>query len=142
MCISGLFIVADTIHQNSRIKIISNSLLKCFFKLQVILFCLTSLNQDASGKEISDSFEGSTGGGKGDGKPRKHHRKSARTRSRQEKINKPKLSMLNVRIKHVFFWKYNCFFCDCLLKRSYTFRLVIQVTRWWNASWRHTIIKW
>lgn len=63
-----------------------------------------SLNQDAgSGKEMSDSYEGPTGGGKGDGKPRKHHRKSARTRSRQEKINKPKLSMLNVRIKHLFF---------------------------------------
>ncbi|KAK7127509.1 hypothetical protein R3I93_020177 [Phoxinus phoxinus] len=59
-------------------------------------FVCDSLNQDASGKEISDSFEGPTGGGKGDGKPRKHHRKSARTRSRQEKINKPKLSMLNV----------------------------------------------
>ncbi|KAF4107294.1 hypothetical protein G5714_011658 [Onychostoma macrolepis] len=56
-----------------------------------------SLNQDAgSGKEMSDSYEGPTGVGKGDGKPRKHHRKSARTRSRQEKINKPKLSMLNV----------------------------------------------
>uniref|UniRef100_A0A9J8C0T2 non-specific serine/threonine protein kinase n=1 Tax=Cyprinus carpio carpio TaxID=630221 RepID=A0A9J8C0T2_CYPCA len=56
-----------------------------------------SLNQDAgSGKEMSDSYEGPTGGGKGDGKPRKHHRKSTRTRSRQEKINKPKLSMLNV----------------------------------------------
>uniref|UniRef100_A0A8C2BLX5 non-specific serine/threonine protein kinase n=1 Tax=Cyprinus carpio TaxID=7962 RepID=A0A8C2BLX5_CYPCA len=56
-----------------------------------------SLYQDAgSGKEMSDSYEGPTGGGKGDCKPRKHHRKSARTRSRQEKINKPKLSMLNV----------------------------------------------
>ncbi|XP_016422342.1 serine/threonine-protein kinase WNK2-like isoform X2 [Sinocyclocheilus rhinocerous] len=56
-----------------------------------------SLYQDAgSGKEMSDSYEGPTGGGKGDGKPRKHHRKSARTRSRQEKINKPKLNMLNV----------------------------------------------
>ncbi|XP_073773131.1 serine/threonine-protein kinase WNK2 isoform X20 [Danio rerio] len=60
-------------------------------------FVCDSLNQDAgSSKEMSDSYEGSTGGGKGDGKPRKHHRKSARTRSRQEKINKPKLSMLNV----------------------------------------------
>ncbi|XP_026130779.1 serine/threonine-protein kinase WNK2-like isoform X1 [Carassius auratus] len=56
-----------------------------------------SLNQDAgSGKEMSDSYEGPTGGGKGDSKPRKHHRRSTRTRSRQEKINKPKLSMLNV----------------------------------------------
>ncbi|XP_016123674.1 serine/threonine-protein kinase WNK2 [Sinocyclocheilus grahami] len=56
-----------------------------------------SLYQDAgSGKEMSDSYEGPTGGGKGDGKPRKHHRKSSRTRSRQEKINKPKLNMLNV----------------------------------------------
>lgn len=79
------------------------------FKLKVILSCLSSLSQDASGKEMSDSYEGPTGGGKGDGKPRKHHRKSARTRSRQEKINKPKLSMLNVRIKHVFFLKYNYF---------------------------------
>lgn len=52
---------------------------------------------------MSDSYEGPTGGGKGDGKPRKHHRKSARTRSRQEKINKPKLSMLNVRINLVVF---------------------------------------
>ncbi|XP_036415154.1 serine/threonine-protein kinase WNK2 [Colossoma macropomum] len=55
------------------------------------------VNSDAaSGKEMSDSYEGTTSGGKGDGKPRKHHRKSARTRSRQEKTNKPKLSMLNV----------------------------------------------
>ncbi|XP_059393273.1 serine/threonine-protein kinase WNK2 isoform X2 [Carassius carassius] len=60
-------------------------------------FVCDSLNQDAgSGKEMSDSYEVPTGGGKGDGKPRKHHRKSTRTRSRQEKINKPKLSMLNV----------------------------------------------
>ncbi|XP_024916133.1 serine/threonine-protein kinase WNK2 isoform X4 [Cynoglossus semilaevis] len=49
-----------------------------------------------SGKETSDGYEGSAGGVKGDGKPRKHHRKSARTRSRQEKTSKPKLSMLNV----------------------------------------------
>ncbi|XP_051957020.1 serine/threonine-protein kinase WNK2-like isoform X1 [Xyrauchen texanus] len=56
-----------------------------------------NLNQDAgSCKEMTDSYEGSTGGGKGDGKPKKHHRKSTRTRSRQERINKPKLSMLNV----------------------------------------------
>ncbi|XP_055039520.2 serine/threonine-protein kinase WNK2 isoform X3 [Misgurnus anguillicaudatus] len=56
-----------------------------------------SLYQDTgSGKEMSDSYEGAAGGAKGDGKPKKHHRKSTRTRSRQEKINKPKLSMLNV----------------------------------------------
>lgn len=56
-----------------------------------------SLNSDvASGKEMSDSYDGTVSGGKGDGKPRKHHRKSARTRSRQEKTSKPKLSMLNV----------------------------------------------
>ncbi|XP_053340222.1 serine/threonine-protein kinase WNK2 isoform X1 [Clarias gariepinus] len=56
-----------------------------------------SLNSDAaSGKEMSDSYDGPISGGKGDGKPRKHHRKSARTRSRQEKTSKPKLSMLNV----------------------------------------------
>lgn len=50
----------------------------------------------ASGKETSDGYESLPSGGKGDGKPRKHHRKSARTRSRQEKTSKPKLSMLNV----------------------------------------------
>eukprot|EP00066_Takifugu_rubripes_P022946 XP_011612212.1 PREDICTED: serine/threonine-protein kinase WNK2-like [Takifugu rubripes] len=56
-----------------------------------------SLNSDvASGKETSDGYESLPSGGKGDGKPRKHHRKSARTRSRQEKTSKPKLSMLNV----------------------------------------------
>ncbi|XP_063741220.1 serine/threonine-protein kinase WNK2 isoform X2 [Eleginops maclovinus] len=55
-----------------------------------------SVNSDAtSGKEMSDGYEG-TYGGKGDGKVRKHHRRSTRTRSRQEKINRPKLSMLNV----------------------------------------------
>ncbi|KAM4562948.1 serine/threonine-protein kinase WNK2 isoform 2-T2 [Odontesthes bonariensis] len=55
-----------------------------------------SVNSDAtSGKEMSDGYEG-THGGKGDGKVRKHHRRSTRTRSRQEKINRPKLSMLNV----------------------------------------------
>uniref|UniRef100_A0A3P9LPD2 non-specific serine/threonine protein kinase n=1 Tax=Oryzias latipes TaxID=8090 RepID=A0A3P9LPD2_ORYLA len=56
-----------------------------------------SVNSDvASGKETSDGYESLAGGNKGDGKPRKHHRKSARTRSRQEKTSKPKLSMLNV----------------------------------------------
>ncbi|XP_028820710.1 serine/threonine-protein kinase WNK2 isoform X2 [Denticeps clupeoides] len=56
-----------------------------------------SFNSDAtSGKEMSDSCDGPVSGGKVDGKPRKHHRKSARTRSRQEKTSKPKLSMLNV----------------------------------------------
>lgn len=58
-----------------------------------------SLNSDAaSGKEMSDSYDGTVCGGKGDGKPRKHHRKSARTRSRQEKTSKPKLNMLNVSV--------------------------------------------
>ncbi|XP_060912975.1 serine/threonine-protein kinase WNK2 isoform X4 [Labrus mixtus] len=56
----------------------------------------SSVNSDAtSGKEMSDGYEG-THGGKGEAKVRKHHRKSTRTRSRQEKINRPKLSMLNV----------------------------------------------
>ncbi|KAM9855704.1 serine/threonine-protein kinase WNK2 [Aulostomus maculatus] len=55
-----------------------------------------SVNSDAtSGKEMSDGYEG-THGGKGDGKVRKHHRRSTRSRSRQEKISRPKLSMLNV----------------------------------------------
>ncbi|XP_028262745.1 serine/threonine-protein kinase WNK2 isoform X2 [Parambassis ranga] len=56
-----------------------------------------SVNSDvASGKETSDGYDSFASGGKGDGKPRKHHRKSARTRSRQEKSSKPKLSMLDV----------------------------------------------
>ncbi|XP_077134379.1 serine/threonine-protein kinase WNK2 isoform X9 [Ranitomeya variabilis] len=51
----------------------------------------------ASGKEMSDGYEGIHGSGKQDGKPtRKHHRRSSRTRSRQEKTNKPKLTILNV----------------------------------------------
>uniref|UniRef100_A0A3P9JEW2 non-specific serine/threonine protein kinase n=1 Tax=Oryzias latipes TaxID=8090 RepID=A0A3P9JEW2_ORYLA len=55
-----------------------------------------SVNSDAtSGKEMSDGYEGMHGG-KVDGKVRKHHRRSMRTRSRQEKIPRPKLSMLNV----------------------------------------------
>ncbi|KAK2851607.1 hypothetical protein Q5P01_007883 [Channa striata] len=55
-----------------------------------------SVNSDAtSGREMSDGYEG-TQGGKGDVKVRKHHRRSSRTRSRQEKISRPKLSMLNV----------------------------------------------
>ncbi|TTN83887.1 Serine/threonine-protein kinase WNK2 [Bagarius yarrelli] len=61
------------------------------------IYTCDSLNSDAaSGKEMSDSYEGTISGGKGEGKPRKHHRKSARTRSRQEKTSKPKLSILNV----------------------------------------------
>ncbi|MEQ2301942.1 hypothetical protein AMECASPLE_001322 [Ameca splendens] len=56
-----------------------------------------SLNSDvASGRETSDGYESLASGTKGDMKPRKHHRKSARTRSRQERTSKPKLSMLNV----------------------------------------------
>uniref|UniRef100_A0A1A7WTQ8 non-specific serine/threonine protein kinase n=1 Tax=Iconisemion striatum TaxID=60296 RepID=A0A1A7WTQ8_9TELE len=60
-------------------------------------YAYDSLNSDiASGKETSDGYESLASGGKGDMKPRKHHRKSARTRSRQEKTSKPKLNMLNV----------------------------------------------
>uniref|UniRef100_A0A087YLG2 non-specific serine/threonine protein kinase n=1 Tax=Poecilia formosa TaxID=48698 RepID=A0A087YLG2_POEFO len=56
-----------------------------------------SVNSDvASGRETSDGYESLACGSKGDSKPRKHHRKSARTRSRQERTSKPKLSMLNV----------------------------------------------
>ncbi|KAM6977825.1 serine/threonine-protein kinase WNK2 [Aplochiton taeniatus] len=55
-----------------------------------------SVNSDAtSGKEMSDGYEG-THGGKGEARVRKHHRRSTRTRSRQEKTGRPKLSMLNV----------------------------------------------
>ncbi|XP_072308453.1 serine/threonine-protein kinase WNK2 [Eucyclogobius newberryi] len=59
-------------------------------------YCFDSVNSDvASGKEYSDGYDSLASVGKGDGKPKKH-RKSARTRSRQEKTSKPKLSMLNV----------------------------------------------
>uniref|UniRef100_A0A8B9HVF1 Serine/threonine-protein kinase WNK CCTL2 domain-containing protein n=1 Tax=Astyanax mexicanus TaxID=7994 RepID=A0A8B9HVF1_ASTMX len=55
-----------------------------------------SVNSDAtSGKEMSDGNEG-THGGRSESRVRKHLRKSSRTRSRQEKTGKPKLSMLNV----------------------------------------------
>ncbi|XP_048879587.1 serine/threonine-protein kinase WNK2-like isoform X3 [Brienomyrus brachyistius] len=65
-------------------------------------FGYDSLNSDAaSGKELSDSCEGSMGSGKAEGKPRKHHRRSTRARSRQERTSKPKLSMLNVGAKQV-----------------------------------------
>lgn len=50
---------------------------------------------------MSDGYEGSHGG-KCEGKVRKHHRKSTRTRSRQEKINRPKLNILNVGNRNVF----------------------------------------
>ncbi|CAL8338480.1 unnamed protein product [Merluccius merluccius] len=60
-------------------------------------YAYESVHSDvASGKETSDGYEGLASSGRGDGKHRKHHRKSSRTRSRQEKISKPKLSMLNV----------------------------------------------
>ncbi|XP_039744410.1 serine/threonine-protein kinase WNK2 isoform X10 [Pteropus medius] len=50
-----------------------------------------------SGRELSDSCEGTFGGGKLEGKPsRKHHRRSTRTRSRQERASRPRLTILNV----------------------------------------------
>ncbi|XP_071072687.1 serine/threonine-protein kinase WNK2 [Dasypus novemcinctus] len=50
-----------------------------------------------SGKEMSDSCEGAFGSGKLEGKAsKKHHRKSTRTRSRQEKASRPRLTILNV----------------------------------------------
>nr|XP_025043818.1 serine/threonine-protein kinase WNK2 isoform X9 [Pelodiscus sinensis] len=50
----------------------------------------------ASGKDMSDSFEGAIGSGKQEGKPSKKHKKSTRIRSRQEKSSRPKLTILNV----------------------------------------------
>uniref|UniRef100_G1N1U3 non-specific serine/threonine protein kinase n=1 Tax=Meleagris gallopavo TaxID=9103 RepID=G1N1U3_MELGA len=50
----------------------------------------------ASGKEMSDSFEGAIGSGKQEGKSSKKHKKSTRARSRQEKTSRPKLTILNV----------------------------------------------
>uniref|UniRef100_A0A8C3NYQ5 non-specific serine/threonine protein kinase n=1 Tax=Cyanoderma ruficeps TaxID=181631 RepID=A0A8C3NYQ5_9PASS len=59
--------------------------------------CESYLSPDvASGKEMSDSLEGAIGSGKQEGKSSKKHKKSTRARSRQEKSNRPKLTILNV----------------------------------------------
>ncbi|NXT23493.1 WNK2 kinase, partial [Syrrhaptes paradoxus] len=58
--------------------------------------CESYMSPDvASGKEMSDSFEGAIGSGKQEGKSSKKHKKSTRTRSRQEKSSRPKLTILN-----------------------------------------------
>uniref|UniRef100_A0A8C3YMM7 non-specific serine/threonine protein kinase n=1 Tax=Catagonus wagneri TaxID=51154 RepID=A0A8C3YMM7_9CETA len=50
-----------------------------------------------SGREMSDSCEGAFGGGKLEGRAaRKHHRRSTRARSRQERASRPRLTILNV----------------------------------------------
>ncbi|KAM9182288.1 serine/threonine-protein kinase WNK2 isoform 14-T14 [Mergus octosetaceus] len=59
--------------------------------------CESYMSPDvASGKEMSDSFEGAIGSGKQEGKSSKKHKKSTRARSRQEKSSRPKLTILNV----------------------------------------------
>nr|XP_021395220.1 serine/threonine-protein kinase WNK2 isoform X1 [Lonchura striata domestica] len=59
--------------------------------------CESYMSPDvASGKEMNDSLEGATGSGKQEGKSSKKHKKSTRARSRQEKSNRPKLTILNV----------------------------------------------
>lgn len=63
----------------------------------------------ASGKEMSDSFEGAIGSGKQEGKSAKKHKKSTRARSRQEKSSRPKLTILNasttsLRVTVGFLW--------------------------------------
>ncbi|KAI5621930.1 serine/threonine-protein kinase WNK2-like, partial [Silurus asotus] len=58
-------------------------------------FCHSVTSDATSGKEMSDGNEG-THGGRSESRVRKHHRKSSRTRSRQERSGKPKLNMLNV----------------------------------------------
>ncbi|XP_009946000.1 PREDICTED: serine/threonine-protein kinase WNK2-like, partial [Leptosomus discolor] len=59
--------------------------------------CESYMSPDvASGKEMSDSFEGALGSGKQEGKSSKKHKKSTRARSRQEKSSRPKLNILNV----------------------------------------------
>lgn len=108
----------------------------------IYLFICCSLNSDvASGKEMSDGYESLPGGGKGDGKPRKHHRKSARTRSRQEKASKPKLSMLNVSCEETNKKKYKL--SVCYGKTSHCpCRFATLVIKWLNADWRLTTTKW
>ncbi|NXO16568.1 WNK2 kinase, partial [Oriolus oriolus] len=64
--------------------------------------CESYMSPDvASGKEMSDSFEGATGSGKQEGKSSKKHKKSTRARSRQEKSSRPKLTILNARVRVV-----------------------------------------
>ncbi|NXL36674.1 WNK2 kinase, partial [Glaucidium brasilianum] len=61
--------------------------------------CESYMSPDvASGKEMSDSFEGAMGSGKQEGKSSKKHKKSTRARSRQEKSSRPKLTILNASI--------------------------------------------
>ncbi|KFO94048.1 Serine/threonine-protein kinase WNK2, partial [Buceros rhinoceros silvestris] len=61
--------------------------------------CESYMSPDvASGKEMSDSFEGAVGSGKQEGKSSKKHKKSTRARSRQEKSSRPKLTILNAKI--------------------------------------------
>ncbi|KAK1334677.1 hypothetical protein QTO34_005685 [Cnephaeus nilssonii] len=50
-----------------------------------------------SGRELSDSGDGTFGAGRLEGRPaRKHHRRSTRTRSRPERLSRPRLTILNV----------------------------------------------
>uniref|UniRef100_A0A673UKU8 WNK lysine deficient protein kinase 2 n=1 Tax=Suricata suricatta TaxID=37032 RepID=A0A673UKU8_SURSU len=50
-----------------------------------------------SGREMSDSCEGAFGSGRLEGRAaRKHHRRSTRARSRQERASRPRLTILNV----------------------------------------------
>ncbi|KFV99591.1 Serine/threonine-protein kinase WNK2, partial [Eurypyga helias] len=61
--------------------------------------CESYMSPDvASGKEMSDSFEGAIGSGKQEGKSSKKHKKSTRARSRQEKSCRPKLTILNAKL--------------------------------------------
>ncbi|XP_059505847.1 serine/threonine-protein kinase WNK2 isoform X2 [Stegostoma tigrinum] len=67
-------------------------------KQQTTCGCYDNICSDAaSGKEMSDGYEGIHASGKQENKSsRKHHKRSTRTRSRQEKASKPKLTLLNV----------------------------------------------
>ncbi|XP_060691546.1 serine/threonine-protein kinase WNK2 isoform X4 [Hemiscyllium ocellatum] len=60
--------------------------------------CYDNICSDAaSGREMSDGYEGIHASGRQENKSsRKHHKRSTRTRSRQEKASKPKLTLLNV----------------------------------------------
>lgn len=59
-----------------------------------------SINSDAtSGKEMSDGNEGSSRA-RSESRVRKNLRKSSRTRSRQDKMNRPKLTMIKVSPEH------------------------------------------
>lgn len=94
---------------------------------------------------MSDSCEGAFGGGKLEGKAaRKHHRRSTRVRSRQERASRPRLTILNVSSQAEQAGETGQAGRGFLpgLTARVSLRCATRVTRWWSASWRHTTTRW